>query len=164
MAFLFGNHGKKINIVDAVYPIGSIYLSVNSTNPSNFLGGGWTSWGSGRVPVGVDTSDTNFNTVEKTGGAKNVTPSGAIGGTALTEDQMPSHNHYIAVDSTGSAAVETGYAAKTNLTKNTKMGYVPSLGGTSYAGSNQTHTHSFTGTQHTNLQPYITCYMWKRVS
>ena len=39
MAFLFGNHGKKINIVDAVYPIGSIYLSVNSTNPSNFLGG-----------------------------------------------------------------------------------------------------------------------------
>ena len=39
MAWLFGSHGKKINVVDAVYPIGSIYLSVNNTNPSNFLGG-----------------------------------------------------------------------------------------------------------------------------
>ena len=34
------------------------------------LGGGWVSWGAGRVPVGVDTTQTEFNTVGKTGGAK----------------------------------------------------------------------------------------------
>lgn len=52
-----------------IYPVGSIYMSVNSENPSTLFGGTWVSWGSGRVPVGVNTSDSNFNTVEKPGGS-----------------------------------------------------------------------------------------------
>ena len=57
----------EINI-DKVYPVGSIYISVNSTNPSSYFGGTWVSWDAGRVPVGVNTSDSNFSTVEKIGG------------------------------------------------------------------------------------------------
>ena len=53
----------QANIVDIIYPVGSIYLSVNSVNPSTLFGGTWEAWGSGKVPVGVDTSDTDFDTV-----------------------------------------------------------------------------------------------------
>ena len=64
-------------LVDAllalIYPVGSIYMSVNDTNPATFLGGTWVRWGQGRVPVGVDASDTDFNAPGKTGGEKNHT-------------------------------------------------------------------------------------------
>ena len=56
------------SIVGSMYPVGSIYMSVSPTNPSAYFGGTWAAWGTGRVPVGVDASDTHFSTVEKTGG------------------------------------------------------------------------------------------------
>lgn len=52
------------------YPIGAIYLSVDATDPSNLFGGKWEAWGTGRVPVGVDIAQTEFNSVEKIGGSK----------------------------------------------------------------------------------------------
>lgn len=58
-------------ILDIIYQVGSIYMSVNSTNPTNLFGGTWVAWGAGRVPVGIDTSQTEFASVEKTGGEKN---------------------------------------------------------------------------------------------
>ena len=56
-------------ILKRIYPVGSIYMSVNNTNPSNLFGGTWAAWGAGRVPVGVNASDSDFSTVEKTGGS-----------------------------------------------------------------------------------------------
>ena len=61
-------------------------MSINDTDPGTIFGGTWVSWGVGRVPVGVNKSDSDFNTVEKTGGTKSVT---------LIASQMPSHNHLI---------------------------------------------------------------------
>ncbi len=56
------------------FPVGSIYTSVTSTNPATTLGyGTWTAFGTGRFLVGVDTSDTDFDTVMETGGSKNAT-------------------------------------------------------------------------------------------
>ncbi len=52
-----------------MYPVGAIYMSVDKANPATLFGGTWVSWGSGRVPVGVDTSDPNFNETEKAGGS-----------------------------------------------------------------------------------------------
>ena len=52
------------------FPIGYIYISVSNENPTNHFGGTWVSFGAGKVIVGVDTSQTEFNTVEKTGGEK----------------------------------------------------------------------------------------------
>lgn len=54
------------------YPVGSIYFNAsNSTNPGSLLGfGTWVAWGAGRVPVGFDSTQPEFNTVEKTGGHK----------------------------------------------------------------------------------------------
>lgn len=74
----------KDTLRDIFYPIGTIYESVNPTNPSEFIGGTWESWGAGKVSVGVDVSQTEFATVEKTGGEKTHT---------LTTNEMPSHTH-----------------------------------------------------------------------
>lgn len=55
----------------ALFPIGSIYTAVVSTNPGTLLGfGTWTAFGAGKVLVGLDSGDTSFDTVEETGGAK----------------------------------------------------------------------------------------------
>ena len=51
--------------LDFVYLIESIYLSVNSTNTSKYFGGTWVAWGTGRVPVGIDKTQTEFNVVEE---------------------------------------------------------------------------------------------------
>ena len=52
--------------MEFIYPVGSIYMSVDSTNPAQIFGfGTWVAWGAGRVPVGVDTSQTEFDTVEE---------------------------------------------------------------------------------------------------
>lgn len=162
------------SLTSAIYPVGSIYMSVKSTNPSTYFGGTWVAWGSGRVPVGINTSDTNFSTVEKTGGASTVT---------LTTSQMPSHTHTF----TGSSATtdsKGGHTHTLNFTKTEWSGssssrvVVDSKDYTALTNSKTAsagaHTHTLTakgsnastggGGSHTNLQPYIVCYMWKRTA
>ena len=54
------------------YPVGSIYMNATvATNPATLLGfGTWTAFGAGKVPVGIDTGDTDFDTIGETGGTK----------------------------------------------------------------------------------------------
>lgn len=160
------------SFIKTMYPVGSIYMSVNSTNPSAYFGGTWVAWGSGRVPVGINTSDSNFNTVEKTGGAATV---------ALSTAQMPAHTHAKGTLATASAGGHThnlqnqkaawgvdgggnrvivdatsGYTAVTNKATSSAGAHTHTVSGsTASAGS---------GSAHNNLQPYITCYMWKRTA
>ena len=121
-----------------MHRVGDIIFSTSDENPSTIYGGTWVAWGKGRVPVGVDTSDSDFNTVEKTGGEKEHT---------LTVDEMPSHKHGFGQQfaTTSSLSGAYGYymiaGTQTDVIKNT--------------GGNQPHN---------NLQPYITCYMWKRTA
>ena len=71
-------------INNLVYPVGAIFTSVSPTNPATSLGvGTWEAFGAGRALVGVDTTQTEFDTVEETGGAKTHT---------LTESEMPAHS------------------------------------------------------------------------
>lgn len=123
-----------------IYPVGSIYMSVNNTNPSKLFGGSWEEIAKGRTLVGVDTSQTEFNTAKKTGGEKNH---------KLTLSEIPSHSHNI-----GSIAkwadkqfgIGSGNAATIGLFDN-----VHSL----EAGSNIAHN---------NLPPYFTCHIFQRIS
>ena len=152
----------------ALYPVGAIYMSTANVNPSTFIAGTtWVAWGSGKVPVGVDTNDTSFDTVEKTGGEKTH---------ILTENEMPKHAH------TGTNVALSKYNAS-------------GLGGTTQANK-LTLTADYTSVDggevleyetapkqeplvtltdmygipkggdgaHNNLQPYITCYMFKRTA
>ncbi len=67
------------------FPVGSIFLSTVSTNPGTSLGcGTWGAFGAGRALVGLDSGQTEFDTVEETGGAKTHT---------LASSEMPSHTH-----------------------------------------------------------------------
>lgn len=143
-------------ILTNLYPVGSIYMSVNNTNPSTYFGGTWVEWGSGRVPVGVNTSETEFNTVEKTGGEKTHT---------LSINEIPSHDHKTARD------ISSGNGAILNWDNNgsgdfwgmQKSSY--NFTSSNVYNLNSLRTENTGGSQaHNILQPYITCYMWKRVS
>ena len=128
---------KANGIWDCIYPVGSIYFSVKNTNPSKYFGGTWVTWGSGRVPVGV-SSDSNFNTVEKTGGESRHT---------LTVNEIPAHNHSLNI--------------YTETVSSTTLKYAPTTG---YCKTQSKTTSTGGGQSHNNLQPYITCYMWKRTA
>lgn len=130
-------------LLDLVYPIGSIYMSVNDTSPANLFGGTWQRWGSGRVPVGVQESDSDFSSAEKTGGEKKH---------LLTVNEIPQHTHKITMPkfSDDPQSSITTYGAKYGLC------------GTESAEFTSTQTGG--GVSHNNMQPYITCYMWKRTA
>ena len=70
--------------VHPYYPIGAIYLSVSDINPSQWFGGTWELIAQGRTLVGVDTTQTEFNTVKKIGGEKTH---------VLTVAELASHTH-----------------------------------------------------------------------
>ena len=55
---------------DTIFPIGKVEIFFDSLDHSNYLGLTWEQVGAGRVPVGLDTNDTDFNTIGKTGGSK----------------------------------------------------------------------------------------------
>lgn len=129
-----------------LYPVGSIYMSVNPTNPSKFFPRtSWVEWGKGRVPVGVDTSQTEFNKAEKTGGSKAVT---------LTVDQIPSHTHKV--------PKPEWYGVKTDA--DTGFGMLKTKNPIKDGSDGFVSASAGGGKAHSNLQPYITCYMWVRTA
>ena len=128
-------------IVLDMNPVGTILFNTTGVNPTEYIGGTWVAWGSGRVPVGVDTGQTEFNTVEKTGGEKTH---------QLSIAEMPSHNHsMIGIPKEYEWTAQT---AGMNYSFTDQETYQQV---TSNTGGNQPHN---------NLQPYITCYMWKRTA
>ena len=141
------------SIILKKHPIGSIEINVNGVNPSEYIGGTWESYGSGRVLVGVDTSQTEFDTVEKTGGSK--THAHTTGNHTLTIDEMPAHTHGGVLDFRKGAV---------NLSES--LSAINGLGGSTanfYTGGNGAHNHGNTGAS-SNIQPYITVYIWKRTA
>jgi hypothetical protein len=135
--------GVTATIANA-YPVGSIYMNAtNSTNPATLLGfGTWVSFGAGRVPVGINPSDTDFDTAEETGGAKNHT---------LTLSQIPSHTHTISGNISRS-----GFSFEHHQ-------FNSRMPGENY-DTNPTVSNAGGGQGHNNLQPYIVVYMWKRTA
>ena len=136
--------GVTATIANA-YPVGSIYMNCsNATNPATLLGfGTWSAFGEGRVLIGIDSSDTDFDSAEETGGSKTHT---------LTEAQLPSHRH--TVGSNDSTAGFGGAAGNQEFIQNAGSG-IGTPCNTSFTGSGQAHTI---------VQPYIVVYMWKRTA
>ena len=196
------------------FPVGAIYMSTTSANPSTFwTGTTWQAFATGKTIVGIDTSDTDFNSVNKVGGSKEV---------VLTIPNLPTHNHTVGDNSHSHTANGVGdhshtlndhshYIAPhqhaTSWGEKNATGHWGNYGASnSYIGSGGTdgdnnmfltspvdqwtngagavgmsgsgahshtinatthsHTLSNTGsnTAHSNLQPYIVTYIWKRIS
>ena len=169
-------------LLELIYPVGSIYMSVNDTNPATFLGGTWVRWGQGRVPVGVKEDDDDFKTPEKEDGEKKH---------QLITSEMPNHRHkgqYSATNTyTDHAQTPTDPPSPVIMvdqgTREVEVQYnvvKDNVSSTPYHSSGSGpindifYSYKVTSTYgvaddggdipHNNLQPYITCYMWKRTA
>lgn len=161
------------NALLTAHPIGSIEVNVSGINPGTYLGGTWEAFGSGRTLVGVDSSDSDFDTVEETGGEKTHT---------LTTNEIPAHTHGSKslvgtwanwgegsgqVSRTANGYKVTGIVSAVG--DNNQYGWGTATGRDSDNTSlkiDATHEHNSVGGSqaHNNLQPYITVYFWKRIS
>lgn len=146
----FKVYGKSI--INLIYPVGSIYMSVNATNPATLFGGTWVQL-KDRFLLGSGTTYSNG----ATGGAATVT---------LTTAQMPSHSH-----GTGASGYyfSTAKALSTESVGRRKFASGSSAYATSATTMDDLSERSTTGTagsgsSHNNMPPYLVVYMWKRTA
>jgi hypothetical protein len=134
--------GSGLVTMSDIYPVGSIYINAAvTTNPATLLGfGTWVAFGTGRMMVGYNASDTDFDALQETGGAKTHT---------LSIAEMPSHNHNR----------QSGISPAPNSNDLDITG-----------GNGRTLTNNITtdntggGGAHNNMPPYIVAYMWRRTA
>lgn len=134
---------KKISVEtlgNLIYPVGSIYMSVNSTSPAILFGGTWEAIG-GRFLLGADTTYS----AGSTGGEETHT---------LTINEMPSHSHGIRTNSVVGDMDWVPVDHKSNkrqdeLNFNWEGTVISTTGG---------------GQAHNNMPPYLAVFMWKRIS
>jgi hypothetical protein len=135
-----------LEIIKKIYPIGSIYTNTTSINPAQEFGfGTWQRFGAGKVLVGVNESDSDFNAANKTGGKKMHT---------LTINEIPSHTHTLSGNNRGD---------------NAKYGQESAPGlwyddAEREAQDSDTISSTGGGQAHENMPPYITVYMWTRTN
>lgn len=162
------------SLLDIIYPVNSIYLSVSSTSPANLFGGTWVEAATDAVLAARGTSYTT------TAGNKG-------GSTKIATTQLPSHTHghagtNAAASSAGahthvqnvSGDFTTGTAfsagAQTDNTKWVAAGKVHYIGGGISTQSAGAHTHSLTGNTAATgggnaYSPYhYSVYVWKRTA
>lgn len=127
----------KNSVLALVYPVGSIYMSVNSTSPATFIGGTWTQL-KDRFLLGAGSTYTAGNT----GGEATHT---------LTTSEMPAHSH-------------TGKYANTDGHYSGSSTEVRTWSGSGTDGTGRITNEVGGGGAHNNMPPYLVVYMWKRTA
>jgi len=139
---------KQATLVDMVYPVGSIYISVNTTNPGTLFGGTW--------------EQIKDRFILAAGGSYTVGSTGGEATHTLTVNEMPEHRH-------SSDTFQNGYANGSIADTDKYCTWVNK--GTS--NNNDPHTiqngpirTSWVGgsAAHNNMPPYLAVYMWKRTA
>lgn len=161
-----------LSIWDKMYPVGSIYMTVNDENPGNLFGGTWEKI-EGRFLYGLDSENIGTGWEPKDVGGSNTT--------TLNVENLPAHTHSFSGTTSGTQAqahVQLTYP--NSLTDNWGnegkiLGGAPGNAWSTEAistitGSSHTHTYSGTtasvgsGTEFNNMPAYFCCYMWYRVA
>jgi len=142
----------RAEIASRVYPVGSIFTTITAYADSaavvTAIGGTtWVAFGAGKVLVGLDSGDSDFDTVAETGGAKTST----TGSHTLTTAEIPAHTHDTNINAGNSSDGDPNIASGGGDTGNIT---------TSSTGGGGGHTHGSTPT----VQPYIVVYFWKRTA
>jgi hypothetical protein len=139
------NVAALATMMNLIYPVGYVITLGVSTNPATLLGiGTWTAI-AGKVIVGIDGTQTEFDTLNETGGANTVTLTAAQSG-------LPSHTHTTQHYTLGDAGASAGFSTQTANAQTLNSDYV-----TATVASNAAEAHS-------NLQPYIVKYVWERTA
>lgn len=155
----FGNDSTRLattafvqDALQALHPVGSIYISVVATNPNTLFGfGTWVAFATGRTLVGIDISNSIMDTVEETFGnadAVNVSHSHTI--------TDPGHNHTVTTNAGSFQQNEGGdagggFQGTITSTTNTKTTGI-TIDSAGVTGTNK------------NYQPSIAVYIWKRTA
>lgn len=154
-----------------IYPVGSIYMSVNNVNPSTIFGGTWQQI---KDRFLLACGDTYSNGA--TGGSATHTPSGTVGNHTLTVNEMPAHTHDV---EGGSPPLPSGdyfanswqdigvedYNPSTSTTRITGGQSAIDITGTAKStGGGQAHNHSFTGASADTMPPYLAVNVWVRMA
>ena len=154
-----------LDTMKKIYPVGSIYISTVSTNPATLFGfGTWEAMPAGHVLLaqGKSSWGTTYN-------------AGSTGGEAthrLTVGELPAHNHTASTNTTGNHTHQFQlYGPNGDTNRNFPSDYDTNYArnkGTTLSAGNHSHTININNTgssqSHNNMQPYLTVYMWKRVS
>lgn len=153
----------KSELLNAVYPVGSIYISVSETSPNTLFGGTWERLKDRFLLAAGDSY-----------------AAGAAGGEAahtLTVNEMPNHGHAVHVwddaGTTGNAYYYSGTTKKTHtgarLYNGTASSWVAS--GSTASAAQEGRGDVSGGTElvggsaaHNNMPPYLAVYMWKRTA
>ena len=142
--------------LDRTYPVGSIYISISSTNPAQLFGGTWESFGQGRTLIGAGTG-TDKNGNSKTFVFSNSTESEGEYSHRLTVSELPSNiGKFTALRWVGNTG-ESGAFTFQQLASDRTSGSGSNFGTALYTLSGGNNYHN-------NIQPYIVTYMWKRTS
>ena len=145
----------------AAWPVGSIFISAVSTDPSTLLGGGtWERFGQGRVLISQDGSDSGFDTAEETGGSKTASLPNHAHSIAHTHSVNPPNTQTTQANQTGAFGPGAGFNATPQV--HTHSVDIPSFtsGGSSAANSGNPTSNPTISV----VQPYIVVYMWKRTA
>ena len=148
---------NNTNIFDLIYPVGSIYMSVNSTSPEVLFGGTWEQI-QGKFLLGMSSSY----------------PAGSTGGEAthkLTASELPLHGHYLGQQGNTSRMLPTNcatndpsqeyYVTEVESSGSTYLKPTVTWGGYLIAG---TLTNTPYDQPHNNMPPYLAVAMWKRTA
>ena len=156
---------------DVIYPLGSIYMSMDSTSPDILFGGTWQRIGVGRVLVsagGDSEAITDTNTYTGRGVSNIATtsfPVGEKGGETdhmITLSQMPKHSHQNIIDATdktswgGRQKITTAYSALHDAA------YKYRAAGNNYVLYSCITTINGNNEAHNTMQPYLAVYMWQK--
>lgn len=160
----------------AAWPVGAIYISATDTNPSQTLGfGTWTAFAPGRVLMGVGVGNDGSDTVN----IQNPLVQGGRYYHTLTVGEMPAHAHGHDIGGTAVSAGAHSHVLTARGSDRDGLGALTpsriSWSGdpinTEVSGAHE-HALRITGgvqstggnQKHNNIQPYITVYMWRRMS
>lgn len=99
-----------VNLLDIVYPVGSIYHSMDATSPVDFIGGTWTK---------IRTFLYGADIANQTGGEATH---------MLTVDEMPAHNHDINLHYADNSGYDTGHTSYWGRYRSSRYG-IASTGG-----------------------------------
>lgn len=176
--------GTFASVFDLIYPVGSIYMSVNNVSPANLFGGTWesiqdrfllaagTSYSAGSTGGSADASlPAHTHTVSGTAASAGA-HTHTVSGTAASNGAHTHSMKEIWSDGSGKESAYTMQSSRTRTTRSTASAgaHTHSVSGT--AASNGAHTHSVSGTAASagvaaagkNMPPYLTVYMWKRTA